>query len=317
MGKVIVDFENGRQCNFCELWFTRPWCLKQHLPKCEVKNKLYDESKIKFECRFCYKNFKMKRFLRNHEDIHRDITTKPYSCFYIGCKKVFMDRIAANGCETMHKELFKCEICGMCKRGKTELKRHMEGHNQLRFIYKCEECDVGTFVTEKSLVRHRKNVHCEAKQFKCEVCRRPLASKDSLAHHMKRNHKNFFLKCNKCPKIFRFQINLDSHIEKIHTEKDNPFGCVECGVTLKSAGGLKSHKEIHTETREFQCSECHAKFRRKWSLDIHVLIHKGEYPHKCDSCEKMFRTGSGLTVHKKRVHEKVPRQKYPCEYCVT
>ena len=86
MGKVIVDFENGRQCNFCDLWFTRPWCLKQHLPKCEVKNKLYDESKIKFECRFCYKNFKMKRYLRNHEESHRDITTKPYSCFYIGIK---------------------------------------------------------------------------------------------------------------------------------------------------------------------------------------------------------------------------------------
>ena len=303
-------------CQFCELWFTRPWVLKKHLEKCKVKNKLYDENKVKFECRVCKMTFKMKSYLRNHEECHRDITDKPYSCFYIDCDKVFMNRDAANGCERMHEELFKCDICGICRRGKTELERHKAGHNQLRFIYQCEECDVGSFVQEKSLKKHMMKVHSGPNPgIKCDICRRPLASKESLVHHMKRNHKSIFHRCTDCPKLFRLQSALESHVDKIHNAKESPWGCSECGENLKGAHGLQSHKKAHTGAKDFQCPECPSKFRRKWSMVCHLRIHKGEYPNSCDLCERKFRNGSGLNKHKQTTHEKVEKVKYPCDYC--
>ena len=144
-GTIIVDFDKARQCQFCERWFTRPWCLKKHLLKCTVKRQTYDETKVKFECRVCKKTFLLKSYLRDHEESHRDITDKPYTCVYIDCVKVFKDRNAANGCERVHEQLFKCDVCAICLRGKKELERHKLAHNQLRFIYQCEECDVGNF----------------------------------------------------------------------------------------------------------------------------------------------------------------------------
>ena len=42
MGKIITDFKTGRQCQYCEQWSTRPWCLKEHYKKCSIKNKFYD-----------------------------------------------------------------------------------------------------------------------------------------------------------------------------------------------------------------------------------------------------------------------------------
>ena len=159
MGKTITDFTKGRQCQFCERWFTRPWCLKQHLNKCSVKNKPYDENRVRIECRVCNKTFLLTSYLRTHEESHRDISDKPYSCIYIGCEKVFMDRNAVRGCERVHEELFKCSVCAMCFRGGKDLELHEVSHNELRFIYNCDECDTGSFVHDKSIKKHILTLH--------------------------------------------------------------------------------------------------------------------------------------------------------------
>jgi len=83
-----------------------------------------------------------------------------------------------------------------------------------RFI--CDQCGATTKRSQE-LIRHKRLIHTEERNFVCEICERGFVEQWQLQKHMKihGNQKDFECTEEGCTKTFRFSANLSQHM-KIH-----------------------------------------------------------------------------------------------------
>ena len=295
--------------------------------------------KVRLQCQLCKEDFITKGKLRQHEMTHELEIDKPYSC--IECQKGYNTFIAANSCEKIHTEMFKCLNCELSFRTNAELSRHMKTHDQSRPLFQCNQCPIA-LVSKKALELHARLKHKPGKTFiVCEECGRHSANMQCLSKHMKHCHGDIIYKCEYCKHRFRVFSKYKDHVKNQHSKTpsskeeklssphtqapivlakvERKIGCSECGRLSLCMASLEKHKkEVHLRNKSFQCSECPSKFSREWSLSSHLKIHKGEKPYACSECSFKFRSIGALNQHKIQKHENdplKPKRKFTCSEC--
>ena len=120
------------------------------------------------------------------------------------------------------------------------------------------------------------------------------SSKDSPLGQ--KEHQQFI--CSKCPFVFTGLLDLNSHIENQHNQKD--FQCAKCNKTVRTNIGIKRHAELY-------CEECKLCLPERVSFDIHMGVnHKEKDSYTCERCGKTFK---GL-----QNYENLPLNPYPYQF---
>lgn len=103
----------------------------------------------------------------------------------------------------------------------------------------------------------------------CEVCSKMVLS-HNIKLHMK-NHQEKTLACPKCPRTFRWNSSLTSHLNSAHgdTVKTVTLSCEFCNKQFKDKSNLRQHRYSHTGG-PYSCKTCGRGFARKDLLKSHM-----------------------------------------------
>ncbi len=320
-------------CPICEKEYASTAYLDYHLKSCQdgkydfncnqcdykTNNKRYFSthhqvhSSVKHECPVCQHKLSTEADLKRHQrSMHSNIPpTKNYACDL--CDSSFTNLTALKNHTKTHTNNegieVKCRHCEYKTWRKAEMKKHELTHfpEKRDLKFKCESCDYKTW-TRKRLTRHL-NVHSTLRLVKCNDCPKTFKYKDQLRSHQKFAHlgaaKDF--KCLEigCKKLFSTNFQLLRHtethanLEKIHT-------CPVCAMGFPLKTGLKSHIKVHrSPTKWFDCNQCDKRFRNDPHLRRHMKLHQIETSQKefeCKVCGSSFREKYNLTRHEKSVH---------------
>ena len=118
--------------------------------------------------------------------------------------------------------------------------------------------------------------------------------------------------CPKCLKIFTSLKKLQSHVARVHENK-NIFKCSECDQILASNNSLEIHMRSHTGHRPFSCEECEKSFTSLHYLTQHKEFHRKSKDFECDICFKRYQNNNALSQHKIDNHSNI---KYQCGLCL-
>lgn len=270
----IVD-GTSFHCNLCPKIYQKRNITMKHL-KVEhgivMENYNYDNSNryrkpqkdLNWKCQFCPKRYTSKRLATRHETAH-----------------------GPNG-ELTHK----CSCCAIYFQTSEERDSHQFSTHEDRLICKIESCKKRYDNPEK-LVSHTKYAHTDKKMsikkyiFVCQLCGKLLVytafnSSIIIERFLGRN--------------FNTKVALSDH-ERSNCGKTPIYQCSHCDKNYHSAGSLKCHLTIHTNTLEFNCSFCDKKFRTKGQLTIHLRSHTKEKNYKCSHCPAEFSHRESLLTH--------------------
>nr|XP_015834129.1 PREDICTED: zinc finger protein 160 isoform X14 [Tribolium castaneum] len=175
--------------------------------------------------------------------------------------------------------------------------------------FKCNLCD-STYTNVEALTLHKKIAHeiltfykeiaNKTETFTCEFCSKHYRNYRGFKNHVKQhdpNHIEIKFPCPHCLKLYNKQA-LKYHIEDKHSvEEGGKYVCHMCGKKMKTYGGFRLHKKIHTGERNFACCECNKAFPTKTGLDNHMISHTKEKRFRCLECNKLFARRSALRVH--------------------
>jgi len=163
---------------------------------------------------------------------------------------------------------------------------------------------------------------------KCSLCTKTFSSDKALKNHVNIFHSEYCCQkckeivdipsnhlcehqCHVCDRYFKNKLDLKSHSD-IHLDS-KPFICDLCGNSFRQSSTLTRHRLTHTKENQYHCSLCGKYFRHKHYLTQHMALHTGNKPHKCDQCDKSFTQRSNMTKHIKSYHS-VERE-FTCPYC--
>ncbi|XP_039608426.1 zinc finger protein 397-like [Polypterus senegalus] len=171
-------------------------------------------------CLECGKQFKHKRGLNRHMNIHTG--EKPHYC----------------------------SECGKSFLRKSYLQKHRRIHTGEK-PHCCSECGK-SFSMRSSLQSHRR-IHTGEKPHCCSVCGKSFLRRSSLQSHriIHTGQKTYF--CPDCDKSFSMKRSLESH-RIIHTG-EKPHWCSECGKSFSRMDNLQRHRKIHIGEKTHYCPE--------------------------------------------------------------
>ena len=95
-------------------------------------------------------------------------------------------------------------------------------HLKVESTYQCVPC--GKFFIDLCLLKHH-NYQSHSERRKCEFCEKTFPTKFALRTHKVQAHniKEGSFACDRCPKVFTHEANLQTHIKlkhKIESESD-------------------------------------------------------------------------------------------------
>ena len=198
------------ECKLCQYRTTKKQLILNHYKR--VHTNIRD-----YKCDQCGKEFTQKRHVETHKrEVHEGI--KDYKCEQ--CGQAFGERKNLKRHKrAVHEGIkdFKCNECHYGSTKKIYLLRHMRSaHNDGTIeVYQCDLCDDDTFEKKKMNI-HRKEVHNKTNDHICE-CGFSTTYKENLRRHKRTVHldiKDF--RCNKCDFACNEKRKLKKHRRNIH-----------------------------------------------------------------------------------------------------
>ena len=83
--------------------------------------------------------------------------------------------------------------------------------------FNCDLCDA-SYPVRKSLLRHIRLKHGDAKQFSCSQCAYSTTMKHHLEEHVRSIHQGIKEPCETCGRNFSKKSNLNKHLREFHPE---------------------------------------------------------------------------------------------------
>lgn len=136
------------------------------------------------------------------------------------CGKAFSTHALKEHQLRMHKGLISsyfCDECGVSKRTKGELKRHMESHGNE--AYKCRYCPK-VYKSRSSCSSHMKTHEDDCASLRC--CGKIFTQMFRYNRHLKSHRGRKVLTCHVCNEKFIFQTTFEKHFKSrhVHNEKE-------------------------------------------------------------------------------------------------
>lgn len=344
--KATHSSETPYLCDLCGKTFKHVSNLRSH-----KRSHLDDSDKNRQICAKCGKGFRSRFHLSEHMNVHDG--NRPYTCEV--CGKCFHKKIQLRQHGSAHSgtQPYNCPVCGVKFNRRGNMTQHMKRHTQER-KYTCRVCGV-SFPTLGAVLNHRKK-HSEVEvqkstqlpspaedpdqvAFKCSICGKLLAKKESLAIHMRSHTGEKLFSCPECGKRLSNKGSLTYHMRSFHTGErphacqfcgdgflskearlvherihtgEKPFECAVCGMAFRCSSNLAQHARVHSDARPHACLACGKRFQRKGALDVHMRTHTGERPFPCDLCGRAFTQKNDMLKHRRtHTHEKP----YACAHC--
>ena len=213
-----------------------------------------------------------------------------------------------------------CSICNNIYDDESDLKVHLESHQQMNFCfdtnklfvlglsqqdltdsksYTCSICHK-TISSWRDFKLHVRS-HTNKPVHSCSTCNKQFFRKSHLNRHVKLHLSDLKFSCNKCEMKFVEKSALDLH-KVVHDDKA-PYSCNECDKSFRRKSNLQRHQATHTGDRKFMCKVCKQTFPEKSYLKIHMRFHKGDRPFPCPLCDSEFFTRSHCYRHMRRKHK--------------
>ena len=99
-----------------------------------------------------------------------------------------------------------------------KLENHERIHDGNQNIKWCHLCETA-WPNTQNLRFHVKGVHEKQKDHKCNECSKAFVHPSQLKKHIATVHEGQTLPCPLCQRQFKFKVNLEHHIRKVH---ENP-----------------------------------------------------------------------------------------------
>ncbi|XP_023939879.2 zinc finger protein 62 isoform X3 [Bicyclus anynana] len=227
---------------------------------------------------------------------------------------------------------FVCDICNKSFNWKSNLKRHMSIHLNIR-LHKCDTCE-REFHRKESLRCHITRKHYGVKtepkgeiftlkqnedgtrKYKCKKCEKCFKSTTEVRTHNTFVHLKMSRPNHARCRICNVEVSIRdrvSHMEKEHGKP--PPTCGACGKKFTTPALLLRHqKQFHLRERDHKCDKCDYASLTAYHLNLHKKIHEEEREFVCDLCNSSFKWKSTLTKHM-LIHLNIRPHKCPvCEY---
>ncbi|XP_064596134.1 zinc finger protein 883-like [Liolophura sinensis] len=279
--------ERPHTCDMCGKSFTEAFALKNHR---------YNHLDVKpYICEVCGKSFSSSSHSNYHlihvegrgeadmlecgtgtfpETIEPDVTNfethtaeRASAMPQFGSSTTHIDSSTPDAWHIEENPLL-CEICGICLKYPSKLRRHMRIHTGER-PHTCDICDKS--FTEAFALKNHRYSHLDVKPYICEVCGKRFSSSSHLNYHLIHVEGKGF-SCNVCGKSFKLMLTLKRH-RAIHTGV-KPHVCKVCSKSFTQISQLKSHIRIHTREISYSCEICCQTFTNSYSLNNHGRTHK-------------------------------------------
>ncbi|XP_022123375.2 zinc finger protein 2 [Pieris rapae] len=246
-----VETSRGFACPECSEYFLTKRLRYNHIQKRHRKG---------FRCGVCFKVFSFKAHLNKHQLLHTKLVQDRKPCSKCG-KSICLKSMATH--MQHHAERSRELECVPC--GKT-FKSHATYDHHLKYTkahatmdiykYKCDHCGKA-YRSKVEVSDHIHYTHMGKTQHACPLCNKPVPTKKSIAHHMRKWHNS-----NK-------------------TDPAKKEMCQICGQMFGCKKILREHIMRHTGERPLSCKICGNTFRQKASLYTHKrLVHKILFPKK-------------------------------------
>ena len=297
--------------------------LKTHTGKDPIEEPYY--------CEQCDMTFSGRGVYKIHM-FKQHAAERPFQCSREGCNaRGFTNKSAYNTHMQMHADVrpFKCKECKKRFRSKTELKKHGYYHTGTR-NYNCKYCNKG-FYTKRTMEDHL-SMHTGEKPFQCKQCPYTCRLIKMLVSHQK-IHERQKVHCDRCKRVFKFQVVLDKHIK---INKCKPPRPAKIKVKLELVPGNVDITYITqcldpviqdfladpvSEEKPFKCKVCTGKRARLFHNPGPFIKHASTHvpddgyseskPFKCPDCDSRFRTWNKIETHR-AVHMTV--KSVPCRH---
>lgn len=279
----------------------------------EVKLVKDRKSTENFICHICAFETITQRQLRNHIDQeHRS---------KISAKIAEPVRLIRASSEII------CDICGVTKKKKFELRKHMRSHEKP--LDECEICHLRL----RNVQKHIRDVHTDERSFICEVCDAAFKSLHNLKNHVKTHeepsecpiclkllpnmhrHLQWHKRptparhvCNQCNKSCSTKQALQEHVLRIHEKVPlgKSYSCPDCSLTFIRNNDLRRHSYQHFTGKIFSCTfpNCNEMFKKAFKLQSHMMIHNpsNEVKFACELCDRKYLRKAALNKHRRQTH---------------
>ena len=261
-------------CDICHKTM-KPYILKSHM-------KNYHTHYI---CTICNKVLTAPRNLCNHYSKEHQVNSVPgekFACHV--CKKPFKEMEEFQRHLKEEHQIFDEHPCTKCElKFQTEaiLAIHlMDAHNYT------EENVAVLFGTAQKVVKHF--TERDTFQFQCDICHAKLKTEKSLIRHNKQIHEKHKhnIKCDQCDFVTSEDNLLKVHIITKH-EKATKYPCDQCSYVTNIRSALKQHVERQHERKfNFSCDVCgkefsSLRFKAQHMLFKHNIVFEYQKSNNC------------------------------------
>ncbi|CAH0546343.1 unnamed protein product [Brassicogethes aeneus] len=184
---------------------------------------------------------------KNNTDFTREMKQEKLDVLNLRNKSVFkagsFDSNLTSRESISNDEINQCYICGQIFGNGEDLRFHLENLEAFLKVY-CKQCK--SFVTFEESIFHLQIT------YSCSLCKLILPQGTFLEHDCLHKSSNQLLamslkqECNSCDKIFFCDLDIQKHIEEVHSNnKPKELHCKCCKLTFSSKEMFKMHVSGH------------------------------------------------------------------------